>query len=160
MDGLRAIDEVLKFFNFQQGDRLGHALALGIDPNNYYLNKEYTIIISKQVFLDNIAWVLCKKNEYQIEIPYSFVAELENLFKRYYNEIYFENVLDKDLKFVNYREYYEAWKLRGDSPYPYLEMKNNKLDTVSYSFLEKCRFNETDEAIQARKDFIAKKLYK
>ena len=30
-DGLRAIDEVINFLNLSYGDRLGHALALGID---------------------------------------------------------------------------------------------------------------------------------
>ena len=31
--GLRAIDEVLEFLRFKRGDRLGHALALGIDAD-------------------------------------------------------------------------------------------------------------------------------
>lgn len=161
LDGMRAIDEVLRFFNFSQGDRLGHALAIGIDPKSYYRDKEYTIILSKQNFLDNIVWALCKKNEYGIEIPLSFSSELENLYKKYYNEIYFENVEEVTLKHITFRDYYEAWKLRGDSPYPYLQMnKQNKLKTISYSFWEKCRFNESSEAIQARKDEIARNLYK
>lgn len=161
LDGMRAIDEVLRFFNFSQGDRLGHALAMGIDPRSYYRDKEYTIILSKQNFLDNIVWALCKKNEYGIETSLSFSSELENLFKKYYNEIYFENVEEVTLKHITYRDYYEAWKLRGDSPYPYLEMnKENKLKTISYSFWEKCRFNGSSEATEARKDEIARNLYK
>lgn len=161
LDGIRAIDEVLRFLNFGQGDRLGHALAMGIDPINYYEIKENIIILPKQIFLDNIVWALCKKDEVKIEVSSSLCAELENLFRKYYIEIYFDNVIDKDLKFITYRDYYEAWKLRGDSPYPYLEIdKNGKLKMLSLSFLEKSRFNESIEAVEARKNIIAKKLYK
>lgn len=164
LDGLRAIDEVLEFLNFSQGDRLGHALALGIEPERYYQDKEYTIILPKQDFLDNIAWALYKKNEYNIDISSSFYAKLENLFKRYYNELYIENLENsslKDLKFVTYREYFEAWRLRGDDPNPYLKISDNaELNTISYSFWDKCRFNENKNAVQARKEIIAQKLYK
>ena len=31
LDGLRAIDEAILFLNLRCGDRLGHALALGVD---------------------------------------------------------------------------------------------------------------------------------
>lgn len=31
VDGLRAVDEVLTFMGFHNGDRLGHAIVLGID---------------------------------------------------------------------------------------------------------------------------------
>ncbi len=34
--GLRTIDEAIRFLNMRRGDRLGHALALGVDPDLYY----------------------------------------------------------------------------------------------------------------------------
>lgn len=35
-DGLRAIDEAVLFCGLRRGSRIGHALALGIDPYKYY----------------------------------------------------------------------------------------------------------------------------
>ena len=35
-DGLRAIDEVIRFCGLHRGSRIGHALALGLDPYKYY----------------------------------------------------------------------------------------------------------------------------
>lgn len=40
VDGLRAIDEVLLFCGLKRNSRLGHALALGIDPYKYYEYKK------------------------------------------------------------------------------------------------------------------------
>ena len=36
VDGLRTIDEAIKFLNLRQGDRIGHALALGLNANDYF----------------------------------------------------------------------------------------------------------------------------
>ncbi|MGL5921018.1 MAG: hypothetical protein ACRCZQ_11050, partial [Bacteroidales bacterium] len=41
IDGLRAIDETVLFLNYESGDRIGHALALGIDAIEYYSLKNY-----------------------------------------------------------------------------------------------------------------------
>lgn len=60
-DGLRAIDELLIFCGLERGNRLGHALALGINPYEYYKSKNYVLVISKQDLLDDIVWILCKK---------------------------------------------------------------------------------------------------
>lgn len=43
VDGLRAIDEVIQFLDFSHGDRLGHALALGISPSDYYKFKKIVL---------------------------------------------------------------------------------------------------------------------
>lgn len=43
--------------NLECGDRLGHAIALGIDVEEWYRNKEYRILIPKQDYLDNLVWM-------------------------------------------------------------------------------------------------------
>ena len=161
IDGLRAIDEVLLFLNFSHGDRLGHALAMGINAKDYYKDKEYMIVISKQDLLDNIAWILGKRIEYKIDISSWFLSKLETLFRKYFTEIYVGNI-DSSIDNVTVENYFESWKLRGDAPEPYLKLqkKEDELTKNSYSFLEKCRFNENGEVVKAREDKIARLLYK
>ena len=50
VDGLRAIDEAIVFLNLKCGDRLGHALALGVDVEEWYQSKSYRIMINKMRF--------------------------------------------------------------------------------------------------------------
>lgn len=42
-DGMRAIDEAICYLNLQRGDRIGHALALGVAPELHYKFKENQI---------------------------------------------------------------------------------------------------------------------
>ena len=56
-DGLRAIDEAIRFLLLGRGDRIGHALALGIDPELHYTFKRNRIILPKQDLLDNLVWL-------------------------------------------------------------------------------------------------------
>lgn len=65
-DGLRAIDEAVLFLNLESGDRLGHALALGIDVKEWYQIKRYRIALPAQDYLDNLVWVFHKIVQYDI----------------------------------------------------------------------------------------------
>ena len=56
-DGLRAVEEALLFLGLRNGDRLGHALALGTDVRKYYAKRYNTICETKQILLDNFAWL-------------------------------------------------------------------------------------------------------
>ena len=48
-DGLRAIDEAIEFCGLERGSRIGHALALGISPWDYYKYKGCKLTLPKQV---------------------------------------------------------------------------------------------------------------
>lgn len=64
--GLRAIDEVLNFLDYRSNDRLGHALALGIEPYEYYGKKRSNILCSIGEYLDDLVWmysVLVESNQ-------------------------------------------------------------------------------------------------
>lgn len=87
-DGLRAIDEVVKFLNFNRGDRLGHGLALGIDPDEYYEKKNYHIVLPKQDILDNVVWVRMQIQRYNIPTSQSLVLELQKHYSSLVHEIY------------------------------------------------------------------------
>lgn len=53
LSGLRHIDEVIQHFHYKAGDRLGHALALGIDMKEW-MEKNKTVIIPIQEHMENL----------------------------------------------------------------------------------------------------------
>ena len=118
VDGLRAIDETILFCNLSRGSRLGHALALGIDPEKYYNLKGGRIVLSKQVLLDDIVWICCVASELGCSIKERLKTELIGEYNRLYKEIYENNIEDIRGSQIcpSIHEYYQSWKLRGDNP--------------------------------------------
>ncbi len=70
LSGLRHIDEVLKEFHYQVGDRLGHALAMGIDPKRWVVENE-VVSMPKQEWMEDLLWVWGKKIFDEVELPVS-----------------------------------------------------------------------------------------
>lgn len=167
VDGLRAIDETIRFLNLSYGDRLGHALALGISPEEYYQSKEYIIIASKQDILDNIVWLLAKIREYDINVSSTFINNLENDYRSLFYDIYESNfeVESNNNSYSNnfimtHYDYYESWKLRGDNPEMYQNINKENLEENILSFFERCGLNNYLDTNLARKNKKARKLYK
>lgn len=109
VDGLRAIDEAIHFLHMDSGDRLGHALALGVSPIEWYEFKGRHVLLTKQDHLDNIVWVYMKIRKYHIHHSESMLQELYRDFTHCFQEIYGVSGCDINV-------YYDAWKLRGDDP--------------------------------------------
>ncbi|MFD2556034.1 amidohydrolase family protein [Sphingobacterium tabacisoli] len=164
VDGLRYIDECIYFLGMESGDRLGHALALGIDVQKYYELKKNKLLIPKHTLLDNLAWLLSNLNKYGIEQHSSEVYRLESLFKSLYSEIYIANVQSDDrskslLSHITYHEYYDSWMLRGDNPKPYLEYctsdskHSNCIDfftnQFNYTYWDRCQLNNCNPKLNA-----------
>lgn len=118
IDGLRAIDEAILFCGMSRGSRLGHALALGISAAEYYRFKGNMLVIPKQDLLDNLAWVLVKKEQYGCLVDEKLKTLLEQKFYELFYEIYSEECLQ--YRNVTYLDYYNSWMLRGDNPENYL----------------------------------------
>ncbi len=57
LSGLRAIDEVITFLQPKPGDRLGHALALGLCPENWAGQVGFQARLSHQEWLDTLVWL-------------------------------------------------------------------------------------------------------
>lgn len=139
-DGLRAIDEAISFLNLRCGDRLGHALALGVDVDEWYESKSNRILISQMDYLDNLVWIYSKIRKYRLEDCEDTVRYIEKRYNEYFRIVYlnnmsynyYENVVDDAIKYFNLRQikhnydntqcyftintYYDSWKLRGDAP--------------------------------------------
>lgn len=126
-DGLRAVEEALIFLNLKNGDRLGHALVLGTDVREYYAKRYYSICASKQVILDNLAWLHHKCIRL---VGYTQLCGwIDIMFLRYFSEIYNDDrkpgqtIIDSLFKEApvdklpdDIDDYYLSWLLRGNSP--------------------------------------------
>lgn len=147
VDGLRAIDEAVLFCNLHRGCRIGHALALGIDPSAYYQFKGNVLALPKQDLLDNIVWLLVKQDEYGIGLN----RKLRSILDRKFYDLFYEicptyNLKNARCDSINYLEYYNSWQLRGDFPESYL------LDEEAFE----CRLNSTPLKKISRYEFNAK----
>lgn len=145
IDGLRAIDEAIHFLNLESGDRLGHALALGVDVKDWCASKNYRISIQCQDYLDNLAWLHHAIRHYQIPNQDAFLRYIEKEFEQQFNYVYRshmdvksdEQIMEDAERYYkehniicNYRkrtlnftieQYYRAWTLRGDHPELYID---------------------------------------
>ena len=128
-DGLRAIDEAVKFCEMSNGDRIGHALALGIDCEEWYSVKKNTITLRKQALLDNLTWLFGKMHQYNI---YSRAAEdeIQRWFKKLFTEIYTNNIKmpNSILYSVDVTDYYSSLGLRGNDPMLYKINPDNNVE--------------------------------
>lgn len=139
-DGLRAIDEAIVFLNLRCGDRLGHALALGVDVEDWYNFKNKRIVISQQDYLDNISWMYNRIFRLNIADTDNLKTWLEKEYSIYFYRVYgqFLDVNYMDFILREAKQYYEeteipyqinagelnfnifnyhnAWMLRGDDP--------------------------------------------
>lgn len=54
--GMRHIDETVRFCKMREGDRLGHALALGIEPKKW-ASRQGEMVLPLDEHLDNLVWL-------------------------------------------------------------------------------------------------------
>ena len=124
-DGLRAVEECVRFLNLQCGDRIGHGTVLGIDVCSWYKTKRNTIIIPVQDYLDNVSWMYNKLTEFRVEGCDILGNYLYKEFDFYFSELYERNIRHHNQKQsrnnFNIHNYYDAWKLRGDDPRIYID---------------------------------------
>lgn len=161
LDGIRAVDEVLYFLEFKNGDRLGHALALGYDCKSWYATKKNTVTLSKQDLLDNLCWVREKLNLYNIDISVSLSKQIDvktiELIKELYSDCFKsykvkdENKDKYQMEIENYISLYsKSIKLRGDNPecYKYGELNRNLMKNYiwdTYNFKEDAELDKIRE---------------
>lgn len=114
-DGLRAIDEAIMFFDMERGDRIGHALALGIDPEKHYRLKKYRAITNKQDCLDDVVWMLYRSMKYNVSIPLDLMRSMQRQANKLLYEIYGDAIRENSWN-LTLEDYFDSWKLRGDHP--------------------------------------------
>lgn len=169
-DGLRAIEEALIFLNLGTGDRLGHALALGVNVRRYYAKRYHTICAPKHVLLDNFVWLHHHCVRLMGYTPLS--GYLQTMFSRYFNDIYMINhdTSDNDISELfmeNYHDdtsydindFYQSWLLRGNAPTFGTEIRTIKEVTDNAEKAWRLAgINHYEESIIACKNYKAKNL--
>lgn len=113
VDGLRAVDELLHYMNYRRGDRLGHALVLGVDVADYYTKRKYSLCLTRQMLLDNVVWLHRMLNVYGGHKP--LAKKLVEVYDDQFDYIY----KDAIRKRPSISTYYDSWLLRGDNPEMY-----------------------------------------
>ena len=157
VDGMRAIDEAIYFLNLSHGDRLGHALAAGIPPMEWYHFKHYRVLNNKQDKLDNIVWVYEKIRKYNIPDTQNLLLNLERQFTHCFQDVY-GSELNRE---IDIHVYYDAWKLRGDNPEYYIsgEYKGLADEEISTEW-EYCAVNRLHEELdKIRQEKKCTRLY-
>lgn len=115
VDGLRAIDEAICFLELECGDRIGHALALGIDARAHYALKQMHSVLPTQDLLDNLVWLLFRSMAWGIPMPDLFRTQLHQRAEGLFRRLYGKHCPDASLE-----DYFSSWLLRGDDPSLYI----------------------------------------
>lgn len=120
--GLRCIDEVIEFMNFTKGDRLGHAIALGISVDQYLERKRNRIITHLQSHIDDLAWLYDTLRVVDTHID-KYHRWLEEEYMYYIRQLY----KGVEGEIPNIQDYISAYHLRGDVPESYLYKQSGYL---------------------------------
>lgn len=139
--GIRNVDETIDYLEYRRGDRLGHALALGIQAHQYFEKKRQKVVTSLQDYLDNLVWLYGIYSE-----PCYFNDKYVVLLKALYEKN--KNLLFKD--FIDFSfsisDYLQSMKLRSDDSTYYANrdevastknmMRKKQMNKNSYNFNE------------------------
>jgi adenosine deaminase len=139
--GLRAMDEAVLFLGLKENDRIGHGMALGLSPVEYYTKNGGHISLPTQEMFDNIVWLICRSRELNVIIPPMVREILENKFHELLSNLTAKLVTNSDnsssdndiihksdIASFPIRDFYDAWQLRGDNPLLYMNV--SALSTV------------------------------
>lgn len=137
-DGLRAIDEAITFLSLEAGDRLGHALALGVDPDDFYNQRHNHIALPLQWMLDNVVWLYYTSRRFNILIEPSTEDFLHHTFRDLVRRIGYESQDERNSDGshgkIEMIDYYQSMLLRGDTPKKIDDKKNERQWLVNSSW--------------------------
>ena len=141
-EGLRSIDEAVKFLQLSEGNRLGHCIALGIDTKRYYSQRHKMVVMPKQLLLDNIVWLLNFCEVWGISLL-GIKEDLKRRAEKLYGEIGYEQPYDIE-------SYHQSMLLRGNDSKTYEKASSSWIMTA---------IDDSPEALEALKDSKAQRLY-
>ncbi len=116
LSGMRAIFEMITFLKPQPGDRLGHAIALALEPEVWAEQNGFQAVIPKLEWLDTLVWV-----HHFLGPGHDLVGELEieDRIQRLSWEIYRPEQHQKLQRDWSPLALYDAWRLRQLDPYSF-----------------------------------------
>ena len=87
LSGLRRIDNTIRFLDLQEGDRLGHALALGIDASAWCTNAGRVVQTREERLLD-LVWEWSCYAKYDVEVAPKRLAYVSSEIRRLAGHIF------------------------------------------------------------------------
>lgn len=115
LSGLRAIHEVIEFLKPLPGDRLGHAIALALDPEIWASQMGYQAALPMIEWLDNLVWL-----HYLLGPGHDLIGQLgvEDQIQLYSRKVYGKSQLKKEeAEGWMPITLYDSWRLRQLDPY-------------------------------------------
>lgn len=129
LSGLRHVDETVLFCQMRKGDRLGHGLALGISPDEWF-DRHGEALLPVDDHVDNLVWAW---HQAGVLIRDKQLPEAQRVLKR------LEQRIDRFIPYVSWlprtvepskpslQALYEAWSLRRNCCYQVLNQPQNML---------------------------------
>lgn len=130
---LRTIDEAVTYLEMQRGDRIGHALGLGVAPEVHYQLKGHRIFLRQQDRLDDLIWILFRGTELGVRLDCR--SELEKEARDLIEIIYGDAIRENNWN-ITLQDYYDSTLLRADSPERYITMKYEPYNGLGDPFEE------------------------
>ncbi|BBF84084.1 adenosine deaminase [Aquitalea magnusonii] len=169
LSGMRHIDETVRFCGMRAGDRLGHALALGITPAQW-VSRQGEMIVPLDEHLDNLVWlwhystVLSGRLPLAQQVQAVIERRIARLFPltRWYEppeidmcqkERCFDYRSMPKPKMVSPSELFDAWLLRRNCHFHWKKLHGD----LPRSAREKCAL--PDAAVLSNQEDVAASLY-
>lgn len=155
---MRCIDEAVCFLELKRGDRIGHALGLGVEPEWHYELKSGQVFLPKQDRLDDLVWLLYRSQELGVHIDAFLERALRREAELLLREIYGE-ALNANQWQASLLEYYFSMQLRADNPELY---RGGQYTSPDYDLTPENQFmiGSHNEALkQYRKNVVLTGLY-
>ena len=120
-DGLRSIDESIRFIGLNAGNRIGHGTAMGINAKTFYDGLWNELVLPKQYLLDNLVWMIKMTDLCFLMPSQKLFVESESKCAELFSEIGYKGKFSLD-------DYYASMMLRGDDEMEYFEEEEDELD--------------------------------
>ncbi|MFM0741846.1 hypothetical protein PQQ51_31835 [Paraburkholderia xenovorans] len=129
LSGLRHIDETVRFCEMRAGDRLGHALALGIPPEEW-LRRHGDVLLSVDDHFDNLVWAWHEATALSGLNSAEATVVLPRLTQRIERMLQHVSWLPaqaggRTLASGDLPRFYEAWRLRKNCAHSVLDQVGN-----------------------------------
>jgi len=150
LSGMRHIDEVVQFCEMRSGDRLGHALALGIEPSDW-CERHGEIVIPADEHFDNLVWAWHYATLLSARLPLAsqVVPILQRRVLRLYKHISW--LTTPDTASAGLADLYAAWRLRRNCYVRLQEYESSHLHTsVSHCALPDLHLLTTSHAPEVK----------
>ncbi|MCP4605121.1 MAG: hypothetical protein GY847_32125 [Proteobacteria bacterium] len=112
LTGLRMVHEAIRFLDLRPGDRLGHAMALGVEPKEWLKFCGPPPHMTREERFDNLVWMALVLHEKGLD--HEIGSKVENLVAREWEPLYGREAVPPPRSLTSLLGW--AWKLRWMDP--------------------------------------------